>query len=56
MAKRPIVPRCPICGRAATVANRPFCSVRCADIDLSRWLTEAYRIPGPVEEADEEDS
>jgi endogenous inhibitor of DNA gyrase (YacG/DUF329 family) len=38
------------------VANRPFCSVRCADIDLSRWLTEAYRIPGPVEEADEEDS
>jgi len=56
MASRPRVARCPICGRAATAVNRPFCSVRCADIDLGRWLTEQYRIPGPPEEADEADT
>ena len=27
---------------------RPFCSARCADVDLGRWFTEAYRIPGEV--------
>ncbi|MGE5537351.1 MAG: DNA gyrase inhibitor YacG [Gemmatimonas sp.] len=36
---------CPICGRPSTVEMRPFCSKRCADIDLGRWLGEAYRIP-----------
>jgi hypothetical protein len=33
---------------------RPFCSRRCADVDLGRWLTEQYRIPGTLSEADEE--
>jgi uncharacterized protein len=46
---------CPICKRPATAAFRPFCSKRCADVDLQRWFTGAYAIPGsPVE--DEEDS
>jgi len=36
---------CPICGRPSTVEMRPFCSKRCADIDLGRWLGEEYRIP-----------
>ena len=37
---------CPICGRPATAAShRPFCSARCADIDLGRWLDGRYRIP-----------
>ena len=36
---------CPICGRPSVVEMRPFCSKRCADIDLSRWLGEVYRIP-----------
>lgn len=36
---------CPICGRPSSVEMRPFCSKRCADIDLGRWLGEAYRIP-----------
>jgi endogenous inhibitor of DNA gyrase (YacG/DUF329 family) len=36
---------CPICGRPSTIEMRPFCSKRCADIDLGRWLGEAYRIP-----------
>jgi hypothetical protein len=36
---------CPICGRPSIVEMRPFCSKRCADIDLGRWLGEAYRVP-----------
>lgn len=37
--------KCPICGRPAELAYRPFCSSRCADVDLGRWLGEEYRIP-----------
>jgi hypothetical protein len=36
---------CPICGHPVDVAYRPFCSKRCADLDLGRWLREDYRIP-----------
>lgn len=36
---------CPICGKPATRTAYPFCSVRCADIDLNRWMTGAYAIP-----------
>lgn len=41
---------CPICGRAAGPDYRPFCSKRCADIDLSRWLKGVYAIPGKDED------
>jgi len=37
--------KCPICGKPATQANYPFCSPRCQDIDLNRWLSDSYRIP-----------
>lgn len=37
--------RCPICGKPALVRWRPFCSRRCADIDLHRWLSGGYAIP-----------
>ena len=37
--------KCPICGRAHRAQYRPFCSRRCADVDLSRWLRGAYAIP-----------
>ncbi len=37
---------CPICGRPSAQAFFPFCSARCADIDLNRWLSGAYVIPG----------
>ena len=37
---------CPICGRPRVAEHRPFCSRRCADIDLHRWLTAAYVISG----------
>lgn len=36
---------CPICGAAPQKAYRPFCSRRCADRDLGRWLTGSYAIP-----------
>ena len=46
---------CPICGKPATQADHPFCSPRCADIDLNRWLSGAYVIPAtPVDDGDEE--
>ncbi|KXV57331.1 hypothetical protein AD947_08845 [Acetobacter tropicalis] len=38
---------CPVCGKPTQQATRPFCSQRCADIDLGRWFTGHYRIPGP---------
>jgi endogenous inhibitor of DNA gyrase (YacG/DUF329 family) len=38
-------PRCPICGSAAVARYRPFCSKRCADVDLHRWLAGVYRVP-----------
>ena len=40
-------PPCPICGRPAEPSRRPFCSKRCADVDLSRWLGGVYRIETP---------
>jgi endogenous inhibitor of DNA gyrase (YacG/DUF329 family) len=36
---------CPVCGKPSTQADHPFCSPRCADIDLNRWLSGAYVIP-----------
>jgi endogenous inhibitor of DNA gyrase (YacG/DUF329 family) len=43
---------CPICGKPAVERFRPFCSRRCADIDLNRWLSGVYTIP--VKEDDED--
>jgi endogenous inhibitor of DNA gyrase (YacG/DUF329 family) len=37
---------CPICGKPEAVGFKPFCSKRCADIDLGRWLKGGYAIPG----------
>lgn len=36
--------RCPICGKPSDARYRPFCSRRCADIDLGRWFGEAYAV------------
>jgi uncharacterized protein len=44
---------CPICGKTAAAATRPFCSKRCADIDLHRWLGGVYVVPdAPATAAD----
>ncbi len=48
---------CPICGRPASQDMRPFCSKRCADVDLHRWLGGRYVVPGetvPTEDVPEE--
>lgn len=45
-------PPCPICRRPAAPEFSPFCSQRCADVDLGRWLNERYAIP--VEEDEDE--
>ena len=37
---------CPICRKPTTPRYRPFCSRRCADVDLGRWITGAYALPG----------
>jgi endogenous inhibitor of DNA gyrase (YacG/DUF329 family) len=36
---------CPICKRKADPAYRPFCSKRCADVDLAHWLSGSYAVP-----------
>ena len=45
--------KCPICGKPADEKYRPFCSKRCADIDLGRWISGSYRIPSDEPEAPE---
>ena len=45
--------RCPICGKPAADPFRPFCSRRCADVDLNRWLSGVYAVP--VKEEEDED-
>ena len=45
--------KCLLCGKPAAERFKPFCSKRCADIDLNRWLTGVYAIP--VTDDDDED-
>ena len=52
----PEAPRraCPICGKPAVDAFRPFCSGRCGDVDLNRWLSGVYAVPAvAAEEGDD---
>jgi len=46
--------KCPICGKPRLADYRPFCSRRCADVDLGRWLSEGYAMPLPEGEGDGE--
>jgi uncharacterized protein len=48
---KPAAPKpCPICGKPATEASEPFCSPRCRDVDLNRWLSGSYIVPGKPED------
>jgi endogenous inhibitor of DNA gyrase (YacG/DUF329 family) len=38
--------KCPICGKPSETGFRPFCSKRCSDVDLQRWLSDRYVVPG----------
>jgi endogenous inhibitor of DNA gyrase (YacG/DUF329 family) len=44
---------CPRCGKPSVLRHRPFCSKRCADLDLGAWLNGTYRIPATDEDDDE---
>jgi len=51
--------KCPICGKPTALEHRPFCSARCANVDLQRWLSDRYVLPSSddsegVEDADDE--
>lgn len=45
-SEKPRGPKCAVCGKPVKQDYRPFCSKRCADIDLGRWLDGRYAIPG----------
>jgi uncharacterized protein len=45
---------CPICRKPAVEQFRPFCSKRCADVDLGRWLSDVYVVPGRDDEEEDE--
>ena len=47
--------RCPICAKPRSKRYDPFCSKRCADVDLHRWLKGSYVIPGASERREPED-
>ncbi len=40
---------CPVCSKPAEARYRPFCSRRCADVDLARWLNGSYAIAADEE-------
>ena len=44
---------CPICGKPAVAEFRAFCSRRCADVDLNRWLSGVYAVPGKADEEED---
>jgi len=46
-------PRCPVCGKPTEETYRPFCSRRCADVDLQRWLAGIHRISGDEQAEDD---
>jgi hypothetical protein len=39
--------KCPICRKPRSEEHAPFCSQRCKDRDLARWLNDGYSVPGP---------
>ena len=46
---------CPICSKPVEPAFKPFCSKRCADIDLNRWLSGVYAVPAKEDEDEDGD-
>ncbi len=48
--------KCPICGKPTDPAFRPFCSRRCREVDLSRWLSGRYAIPAAEDERDADEA
>jgi endogenous inhibitor of DNA gyrase (YacG/DUF329 family) len=49
-------PKCPICSKPVVAEFKPFCSNRCKQVDLNRWLTESYRVPAGAVDTEEDDA
>ena len=49
-------PPCPLCGKPTDPDYRPFCSRRCADIDLHRWISGRYAIPAAQDDEEDDDA
>jgi endogenous inhibitor of DNA gyrase (YacG/DUF329 family) len=49
------MPKCPICSKPSVAEYRPFCSTRCKQVDLNRWLSEVYKVPAGTPANDEDD-
>jgi endogenous inhibitor of DNA gyrase (YacG/DUF329 family) len=54
MADRKARKACPICGKPTDERVKPFCSKRCADVDLHRWLSGRYAVPVLDDEEEDE--
>ena len=54
--KKDIGKPCPVCGKPSIPAMAPFCSKRCADVDLHRWLGGHYAIPTEDGHSDDHDA
>ena len=52
----PVHGACPICRQPVAAAYKPFCSRRCADVDLHRWLSGGYAIQAVEAEGDDPDA
>ncbi|HLY56891.1 MAG TPA: DNA gyrase inhibitor YacG [Stellaceae bacterium] len=48
--------RCPICGKPTTTRYKPFCSPRCVQLDLGRWLDGSYRVETDESSEDQPDA
>ncbi|MBI3438239.1 MAG: DNA gyrase inhibitor YacG [Proteobacteria bacterium] len=52
---QPQTAKCVICGKPQDSERKPFCSKRCADVDLNRWLSGGYAIPATEEDEPDEE-
>jgi uncharacterized protein len=55
MSAEPNISKCVICGKPQDAQQKPFCSKRCADVDLNRWLSGGYAIPAAEEDDPDEE-
>ena len=47
--------RCPICSKPTAAASKPFCSLRCREVDLNKWFTASYAVPAvELDDVDDE--
>ena len=49
----PSAAACPVCEKPMVQAYEPFCSKRCADVDLHRWLSGQYAVPATEDDDSE---